>query len=65
MCIWERNRVRGRQTDRQTDRQVEYNLFHGKVWAVLRLYLRESIWGEMGGPEAVPEGEYMGRDGRS
>ena len=32
---------------------------------VLRLYLRESIWGEMGGPEAVPEGEYMGRDGWS
>ena len=28
-------------------------------------YLRESIWGEMVGPEAVPEGEYMGRDGRS
>ena len=32
---------------------------------VLRLYLRESIWGEMGGPETVLEGEYMGRDGRS
>ena len=48
---------------------------------VLRLYLRESIWGEMGGPEtvlegesiwgemggpeAVLEGEYMGRDGWS
>ena len=48
---------------------------------VLRLYLRESIWGEMGGPETVLEGEsiwgemggpetvlegeYMGRDGWS
>ena len=32
---------------------------------VLRLYLRESIWGEMVGPETVLEGEYMGRDGRS
>ena len=29
---------------------------------VLRLYLRESIWGEMGGPETVLEGE-EGMDG--